>query len=54
MFRWDPTQYLQFGDERGRPFGDLIARIDARSPKARARPRLRRRWLHRLAARPLA
>ncbi|ADG77277.1 Trans-aconitate 2-methyltransferase OS=Tsukamurella paurometabola (strain ATCC 8368 / DSM /CCUG 35730 / CIP 100753 / JCM 10117 / KCTC 9821 / NBRC 16120/ NCIMB 702349 / NCTC 13040) OX=521096 GN=Tpau_0640 PE=4 SV=1 [Tsukamurella paurometabola] len=25
--RWDPSQYLRFGDERTRPFLDLIARI---------------------------
>ncbi|PWH05560.1 trans-aconitate methyltransferase [Brachybacterium endophyticum] len=29
---WDPTQYLAFGDERGRPFLDLTARIGATSP----------------------
>src|SRR5450432_2924559 len=29
---WDPGQYLRFGDERGRPFGDLLARIQAASP----------------------
>jgi trans-aconitate 2-methyltransferase len=29
---WDPGQYLRFGDERGRPFGDLLARINARAP----------------------
>lgn len=25
---WDPTQYLRFGSERGRPFVDLLARVD--------------------------
>ena len=25
--RWDPEQYLRFGDERGRPFDDLLARV---------------------------
>jgi trans-aconitate 2-methyltransferase len=29
---WDPGQYLRFGDERGRPFGDLTARIRAEAP----------------------
>jgi trans-aconitate 2-methyltransferase len=27
--RWDPEQYQRFGDERGRPFLELLARIDA-------------------------
>ncbi len=31
---WDPTQYLRFADERGRPFGDLVARIGVESPAA--------------------
>ncbi|WP_141014504.1 methyltransferase domain-containing protein [Nocardioides sambongensis] len=26
---WDPQRYLTYADERGRPFVDLIARIDA-------------------------
>jgi trans-aconitate 2-methyltransferase len=26
---WDPTAYLQFGHERGRPFHDLLARVPA-------------------------
>ena len=26
---WDPTAYLQFGDERGRAFHDLVARVPA-------------------------
>lgn len=29
---WDPEKYLQFADERGRPFVELISRIGARSP----------------------
>ncbi|TWS23132.1 methyltransferase domain-containing protein [Tsukamurella sputi] len=31
--RWDPSQYLRYGDERTRPFLDLLARIpgDART-----------------------
>ncbi len=31
--RWDPSQYLRYGDERTRPFADLLARIpgDART-----------------------
>lgn len=29
---WDPAQYLRFGDERSRPFFDLIARIGADHP----------------------
>src|SRR4051794_26552903 len=24
---WDPATYLRYGDERGRPFGELIGRI---------------------------
>lgn len=30
---WDPDRYLAFADERGRPFVDLIARIDATDPR---------------------
>ena len=26
---WDPTQYLKYGDERSRPFVELVARVDA-------------------------
>ncbi|MBL8931047.1 MAG: methyltransferase domain-containing protein [Kineosporiaceae bacterium] len=26
-FAWDPVQYNRFGDERGRPFDDLLARV---------------------------
>jgi trans-aconitate 2-methyltransferase len=29
---WDPGQYLRFDDERGRPFRDLLARVDAKAP----------------------
>lgn len=29
---WDPDRYLTYADERGRPFVELIARIDADSP----------------------
>jgi trans-aconitate 2-methyltransferase len=30
---WDPSTYLQFADERGRPFLDLLARVDAHDPR---------------------
>ncbi|MDN5685404.1 MAG: methyltransferase domain-containing protein [Brachybacterium sp.] len=30
---WGPEQYLKFGDERGRPFTDLLARVDAEAPE---------------------
>ncbi len=30
--RWDPAQYARFSDERNRPFGDLLARVGARTP----------------------
>ena len=30
---WDPTGYLRFGDERARPFADLLARVGAREPR---------------------
>ncbi|MGY4644240.1 methyltransferase domain-containing protein [Cellulomonas sp. URHB0016] len=29
---WDPHQYALFGTHRGRPFADLVARVDAPSP----------------------
>jgi trans-aconitate 2-methyltransferase len=29
---WDPTQYARFGEERGRPFRDLLARVGVSSP----------------------
>ncbi|PZS33255.1 MAG: trans-aconitate 2-methyltransferase [Pseudonocardiales bacterium] len=31
--RWDPAQYSRYADERGRPFLDLLARIDCESPR---------------------
>jgi trans-aconitate 2-methyltransferase len=31
---WDPGQYLAFGDERARPFHDLVRRIDVDDPHA--------------------
>jgi trans-aconitate 2-methyltransferase len=30
---WDPQQYLAFGDERSRPFFDLVGRVGAASPQ---------------------
>lgn len=30
---WNPEQYLTWGDERGRPFHDLMARVGARDPR---------------------
>jgi len=30
---WDPTAYLRFGDERARPFADLLTRVGAREPR---------------------
>jgi len=30
--RWDPGQYLRFGDVRARPFTDLMARVPAHAP----------------------
>ena len=29
---WDPTTYLQFADERSRPFADLVGQIHAEQP----------------------
>src|SRR5262249_48615880 len=29
---WDPVTYLRFGDERGRPFFDLVGRITTSDP----------------------
>jgi trans-aconitate 2-methyltransferase len=31
---WDPEIYLRYGDERGRPYHDLLARIGATAPRA--------------------
>lgn len=31
--QWDPDRYLRFPDERGRPFLELVARIDAEAPR---------------------
>ncbi|MFC6703782.1 methyltransferase domain-containing protein [Flexivirga alba] len=33
MATWDPQQYERFSDLRNRPFGDLIARVGADSPR---------------------
>jgi trans-aconitate 2-methyltransferase len=30
---WNPATYLQFADERSRPFGDLLARVGAEAPR---------------------
>ena len=30
---WDPSIYLRYGDERARPFGDLLTRVGAQSPR---------------------
>ena len=32
--RWDPERYLTYADERGRPFVELIARIDSDRPES--------------------
>jgi len=29
---WDPAQYGRYADQRGRPFHDLMARVEARAP----------------------
>ena len=29
---WDPDRYLAYADERGRPFVELLARVDAADP----------------------
>lgn len=33
MHRWSPTDYLQFADERSRPFFDLLGRVGASTPR---------------------
>ncbi|MFC4017834.1 trans-aconitate 2-methyltransferase [Micromonospora sp. GCM10011542] len=30
---WDPATYLRYGDERSRPFHDLVARVPAERPR---------------------
>ena len=30
---WDPARYLEYGDERSRPFVDLLARVGAAEPR---------------------
>lgn len=30
---WDPERYLTYADERGRPFVELLARVDAEDPQ---------------------
>jgi trans-aconitate 2-methyltransferase len=30
---WDPDRYLTYADERGRPFVELLARVDAERPR---------------------
>jgi len=30
---WDPQRYLEYADERGRPFVELLSRVDAVSPR---------------------
>jgi trans-aconitate 2-methyltransferase len=32
MHTWDPDRYLTYADERGRPFVELLARVEAESP----------------------
>ena len=32
MPSWDPTIYLEFADERSRPFVDLLSRVNAAHP----------------------
>jgi len=33
MHAWDPDRYLQYADERGRPFVELLARVPAEHPE---------------------
>jgi trans-aconitate 2-methyltransferase len=30
---WDPEQYARFAGERGRPFVELLSRVDLQSPR---------------------
>ncbi|MCW2566073.1 MAG: Trans-aconitate 2-methyltransferase, partial [Mycobacterium sp.] len=30
---WDPAVYLAYADERGRPYGELLSRVGAVSPR---------------------
>ena len=30
--QWDPDRYLTYADERGRPFVELLARVEAPEP----------------------
>ena len=46
---WDPVTYLEFADERSRPFLDLLSRAQGRSSQARRGLGLRTRPTHRLA-----
>jgi trans-aconitate 2-methyltransferase len=34
MASWNPATYLQFADERSRPFFELLARVDCERPRA--------------------
>ena len=34
MHTWDPDRYLTYADERGRPFVELLARVDGAEPPA--------------------
>ena len=31
--RWDPVEYSRYADERGRPFLDLVARVECCTPR---------------------
>jgi trans-aconitate 2-methyltransferase len=32
LMKWDPAEYLRFSGQRGRPFADLMSRVDAADP----------------------